>query len=78
MGSKHVDAQHHPDEQERNSRDDNVANPLADGSGLSAVFHGLCSFNECVTHGKAKELPLLHERRMHRSSKTMEKADEQT
>jgi hypothetical protein len=41
MGSEHVDAQHHPDKQERNSHDNNVVNPLADGSGLGAVFHGL-------------------------------------
>ena len=41
MGSKHVDTKHHPDEQEGDSRDDDVANPLADGSGLGAIFQWL-------------------------------------
>ena len=41
MCSEDVDAHHHPDEQEGNGCDDDIANPLGDGSGLGAVFHGL-------------------------------------
>ena len=56
---ENVSAQHHPDEQESNRCDDDIANPLADGSGFGAVFH---SWSLAFEHDHLKTPPCQYPR----------------